>query len=213
MFFLFVLWLSLEENSKLLFEYPTGKIIFKQLQTRIRQVPLKLQLGEFSLITFQNNQAIVTITKEANQIDQLLILAHELTHYAYFRPLRDGHSLEDFIFHSILGNGGELHALKNRCLLMGEMVIKRTGFEYCKTLINDPQDAKRLLFSLGKYADDFRQILGINTIQKWFPFMSNNPPVFLSSYKHLPYPILAIQLYCKENKQLSHCQRNYSWTK
>ena len=183
-------------------------------------------------------QTTIYINRDLDPYSAILDLSHELVHYIYrptFNPYQNPINKKDFIISTLEGQGGEVQAFINECMVLSELFPRSIHKKYNCHLVTDQSTgiinadlAKKLFYQVGPYFQQFTDHLndyhsehhkhqGHENIHAEFPHLSNDRVVFVSSAWSLPYPLSAQREYeeimskvCQNDlKRLSYIQATY----
>jgi len=147
--------------------------------------------------------SLVYLDKDLTVADAVLDLAHELTHYTWraaFDPYAEDFTVRDLIKTTIEGAGGEVEAYLMECKVWGEIWRGRYSSSNCTKIYDEDhgkfsrEKAISLFYQLGQHYEAWealRELLNLD--RQDFPYASNRPTLFVSSYYSLPYPLAAIK--------------------
>ena len=151
------------------------------------------------------SKSIVYINREHNQLDALLDLAHELTHFVYrrdFNPYDQNYSMDEFIKGTIEGKGGEANAFLTECLVLNELFSgKMSKRKQCSKILTENSSAGRLnnaislFYQLGSFYSRFVGEVKNVGLTEEFKEISDKDVAFFSSAWSLPYPMAALREY------------------
>ncbi len=150
-----------------------------------------------------HSESKVFINKNLTQLDALLDLAHELTHFVHrrnFNPYEKNFSLSEFIVNTIEGEGGEAQAFVTECNVLYELFPTLKDQRYNCHEIHDGQHlsfkkAVNKFYQIGTYFENFETVLEKHGIRSEFPKISSEKASFVSSAYGIPYPVAAFEEY------------------
>lgn len=137
----------------------------------------------------------VTISKHLPLGEAVVDFAHELVHFtekAMLDPYKPGFELEEFVRRGIEGQGGELQALRQECLVAWS--LKRQYRKYPEHRLCEPYQGKKGEFLNQKALGDYYALgswkkRASPKLLKAIPELTTEDVVFTSSYAKKPYPI------------------------
>ena len=168
------------------------------------------------------SESKVYINKDLTQLDALLDMAHELTHFVYrqtFNPYKKNFSLSEFIVNTIEGHGGEAQAFLMECKVLFELFPNLKDQRYnCHEIENGNElsftKAVNKFYQLGGYFDNFKTVLEKHGILSHFPKISSDKASFVSSAYGIPYPVAAFEEYLTViNKVCENDKRRLAYLK
>ncbi|MFW5872144.1 MAG: hypothetical protein ACOCUT_03470 [bacterium] len=219
-------WYSYTDDSskqilsllKYLKRSPSGQVLIKKAQKKARKKGLALidiiKPGTHSITDTTlfrkflpedpsqmviNEKSMVYINKELSFLDAILDLSHELTHFNFrptFNPYKNEYNIEDFIYSTIQGIGGEADAIYVECKVLKELHPRLYNSKATCTKITNPNNnlpshkmAIKQLYKIGSYYDQMTDALNHHPIKTKF---SEETPKFISSAYGLPYPVASL---------------------
>lgn len=191
----------------ILAETPYGRSLLQSAAMRDPQYLFRLKIGNSSLTESTLRRSFdlangkewfelyqeVTIAKQLSLADAVLDLAHELTHFAFRKPMNPYHLDFDevtFIRHGVEGLGGELDAFLSECQVTLEMSHKDPTFPMhplCSAYLSkdgqvNREQARQDYYRVGskEFTPRLRSII---------PEISSARAVFRSAQAGTAYPI------------------------
>lgn len=198
---------AIERLFKLLETTSTGKEILRLAAIKDPDFRSHISVGANSLTestysrTYSLDDGAETVTlhhriflgKHLSLADAVVDLGHELTHFALrevMNPYQENFEYKIFVRKGIEGNGGELDAFEQECLLAKEFEKKSNAFpehRLCRKYWGsnegfDRELARKDFYAVGKFpiSDELKEAI---------PELENREVVFVSAFAKMPYPM------------------------
>lgn len=174
-------------------------------------------------ITYKT-ESFVYLNRNLSQLDALLDLAHELTHFVYrknFNPYLVNFTLDEFISNTIEGQGGEAKAFLTECKVLFELYPSMKSKRHnCNDIVSSKSGALSFdlavakFYQLGNYYDNFVSMMKKKNLLHSFPKISDDKASFISSAYGIPYPVAAFEEYLSVlNKVCENDKRRIAYLK
>ncbi|MCO5141548.1 MAG: hypothetical protein M9962_00490 [Oligoflexia bacterium] len=218
---------SIDELVAVLEKSKTGKQIIEKAKGRDPEIWMKIKLAESSYTesVFARSYSLldggeeikirhlVHLKKDLGFSDAVLDLAHELVHFNHksvLDPYGAKFNLESFVRHGIEGEGGELEAFRNECLVSWELEQKISDFpkhSLCQPYKKDGsfayEKAKNDYYAIGSWK--LREEVRVAV-----PEVHRSKVIFTSSYASKPYPVaLAEEYYATKQAACTNNQKKH----
>jgi hypothetical protein len=149
-------------------------------------------------------KSVVYLDNDLGQVEAILDLSHELTHFTYrepFNPYNEKFKAAGFIASTIEGRGGEVDAYLMECRILDELFSVKVKGRFQCTQIKDPDTgqlsrkwAVKRFYQMGHYAKDFKSKIIKHGIQETeIQEISKDQALFYSSAYGVPYPVAALE--------------------
>ena len=149
-------------------------------------------------------KSVVYLDNDLGQVEAILDLSHELTHFTYrtpFNPYNEKFKPGRFIASTIEGRGGEVDAYLTECRILEELFSVKVKGRFQCGQIKDPKSGQlsrrqaiKRFYQMGHHIKEFRKKIAKHGIdESKIEEISADQAMFYSSAYGVPYPVAALE--------------------